>query len=98
MAWKSSRDKWLQGNIQPKEDKDDVIGWIKSDPIWERADKVTWEPNGSHEGLVYIKDMSRLLAKWDGDVFNISTTGGRWIKRWQVEQLVKAYEQLETLE
>ena len=99
MAWNKSSERWLSGRIQDKEDQDDVIGWIKNDPVWKRADEIDLDhPNGSHIGTVHIRGMSQLLKRWDRDMLQISSTGGRWIKKWIIDQLVKAYRELESLE
>jgi len=110
LSWQKERDRWLNGNIQPTVDKADIVSWLKEDPIWKKADKITWrdgsqntgsadnkKADGSHFALIYIKGISSFLPKWTGDCFSVSDSGGRKVKKWIVEQLVKAYEQLEAL-
>jgi len=98
VSWKKESAKWLAGNIPNEVDKGDVEGWLRHDPVWNRADQITWSKGGgSHIAKVHIKGMGHLLKRWDADVFDISTTGGRWVKKWIIEQLVKAYRELEEL-
>lgn len=94
MGWRESRDKWLEGRIPPRVPKEDVIYWLAEDDVWNLAE-VTWTPGrGSHFGRIYIQCIGQILPKWSGDTFDLNHVNGREVLKWQVEQLVKAYEQL----
>lgn len=98
MSWEKSRDAWLDDRIQDKVDKEDVFQWISKDPVWRKADKITVsESGGSHQVIIYVKRMGLCLPGWKGDLLNVSDSGGRYIKRWLVKELVKGYKQLEDL-
>jgi len=98
VAWEKSRDRWLEGNINGQEDWEDVRNWIEKDPIWKNADSVSIKKKkGSHHGHIFIRGISQVLPDWGGDHFAVSTTGGRWVKKWIVEQLVKGYRELQGL-
>lgn len=97
MGWEKSSKKWLRNAIEPEVDKQEVYAWLRSDPVWQKADEISFNANGSHEATVYVRGISHFIPRWTGDIFGISCVGGRKIKKWQVEELVKAYRVLETL-
>ncbi len=98
MGWERESAKWRKGKIGEFADKEDVLRWLENDEIWNKANKVTIDRgSGSHCANIYIAGISQLIPRWDGDSFQVSTVSGRKVKKWIVEQLVKAYEQLETL-
>lgn len=99
MGWEKESKKWQNGNVPPDVDVTDVLGWLKNDPVWKHAN-IDYTPNrGSHFAVVRIPNIGRVLSQCAGDKFDLSSTdGGRRVKKYMIDVLVKMHAELKYLE
>jgi len=108
LSWEKQRSRWLKGQIGTVESKDDVLNWLRNDPIWQFADKVDIDEDrskkdgqkartGSHCAKIWVRGIGQIIPKVSADVFDIAAEGGRHIKKWQIEVICKIYKVLEAL-
>lgn len=104
MSWQTSAERWARGKFLDKESYSDVENWLLGDPVWLKGIEeglvfIDWGGPGSKEATIRIPNANEHLPFWDKDRFQMSKSGGQWMKKWQIQQLHKAFKLVEeTLE